>query len=312
MKSYTVRKKGLNKGAPRVYLDIEAMSLAGFLPGKTYRRSVDEENKRLTLTMVPNGTHLVCKKVRPDGSVLPIIDINSSETLRIFDGLLAVRIVVEVGRIFILPIASEVKRVDRLKRLKANLDRGVVVTAGISFGGGVLDHAAHAGFRDAGINATLALANEIDEGLLNHAIAHNDVWSDESIAIAAPMQELVQDDAAMHRLPKVDVLAAGIPCSGASQAGKSKRKIAMMEDHPEVGHLIASAIMVMNRIQPAPLMGCDTYIVKPSGYVSSSYQSKLHPYINYASTHSLRRISRSTCSVPNRRALLSSVISKSV
>ena len=136
-----------------------------------------------------------------------------------------------------MPIASEMKRVERLKRLRENLDAGVVKTAGISFGGGVLDHAAHTGLGDAGIDSTLAMANEIDEGLLNHASEHNDIWSASTIGIAAPMQELVQDYAAMHRLPQVDVFCGGVPCSGASQAGKSKRGLSKMEDHPLVGHL---------------------------------------------------------------------------
>jgi DNA (cytosine-5)-methyltransferase 1 len=254
MKRYIVRKLGVSKGCPRVYLDIDAMAGSGFLPGKTYTRHVDEEGRRLTLTVEPNGNYVVCKKSRSDGSELPIIDIHSSEALKMFEGLMAVRIVLQENTIHILPIASEVKRVERLKRLKAHLDDDGLTTAGLSFGGGVPDHAAHVGLKDCGLDATLTMAIEIDEELLNHAVAHNDVWNTNTIAIAAPMQELVQDDAAMAKLPRCDILAAGIPCSGASQAGKSKRKIDMMELHPEVGHLMASAIMVINRIQPAVIV----------------------------------------------------------
>lgn len=250
MQRYIIRKLGSHRGSPRVYLEIDTLSTMGFMPGKTFSRTIDEATKRLTLTVKPNGAYLVSQKEK-NGKTLPVIDINSMQALGMFDGLEAVRIVLEKQTIHILPIASEVKRVERLKRLSQHLDEGVITTAGVSFGGGILDHAAHAGLHDAGIEATLAMANEIDEGLLNHAIEHNDVWHENTIGIAAPMQELVQDDAAMSRLPKVDVLALGIPCSGASQAGKSKRKIGIMEAHPEVGHLIASAIMVMNRIQPS-------------------------------------------------------------
>lgn len=253
MQRYIVRKLGESKGAPRVYLDIDAMGAAGFLPGKTYSRKFNEERGGLTLTVETNGSYVVCKK-ECHGKTIPIIDINSSDALKSFEGLAAVRIVLEAGKIHILPIASEMKRVERLKRLSEHLDDGGVTTAGISFGGGILDHAAHAGLHDAGIEASLLMANEIDEGLLNHAIEHNDVWNANTMGIAAPMQELVQDDAAMSRLPKADVLAFGIPCSGASQAGKSKRKIEIMESHPEVGHLMASAIMIINRIQPAAIV----------------------------------------------------------
>ncbi len=250
MQRYIVRKLGSHRGSPRVYLDIDVMLVTGFLPGKTYSRTVDPEKKRLTLTAEANGAYVVCKKEK-GGKELPVIDINSSEALGMFEGLEAIRIIFEAGRIHILPIASEMKRVDRLKRLATNMDAGVIKTAGFSFGGGVLDHAAHCGLNEAGLGSTLAMANEIDESLLDHAGQHNDIWRSETVGIAAPMQELVQDEAAMQRLPHVDIFCGGIPCSGASQAGKSKRGLVMMENHPDVGHLIASAIMLINRMNPA-------------------------------------------------------------
>jgi DNA (cytosine-5)-methyltransferase 1 len=253
MKRYIVRKLGDHRGSPRVYLEIDAMSAAGFAPGKTYTRSVDMDKRRLTLTTQPNGDYVVCKKEK-QGKQLPVIDINSAHALRMFEGMDAVRIVVLQDEIHILPIASELARIKRLERLKANLDKGMVTTAGISFGGGVLDHAAHSGFQDAGINAELVMANEIDEQLLEHAIEHNDIWQSQTLGVAAPMQELAMDDAAMARLPQADAICLGIPCSGASRAGKSKNKLEFMEQHASVGGLISSAIMLINRIQPSILV----------------------------------------------------------
>lgn len=250
MQHYIVRNIGENRGKPRVYLETNALETAGFIPGKTYRREIDEESRRIVLTVEPNGAYLVSRKEKA-GRVLPVIDINSSEVLKVFDGMQAVRIVIQANSILIMPLASEAKRAARLERLKRNLDLGSVTTAGISFGGGVLDHAAHTGLHEAGISARLAMANEIDEGLLEHATQQNDIWHKDTVGVAAPMQELVQDDAAMRRLPVVDVLCAGIPCSGASVAGKAKRGLDLMEQHPAVGHLAASALMIINRIQPA-------------------------------------------------------------
>lgn len=250
MRSYTVRKIGENRGSKRIYIDSHGITQGGFLPGMTYNRVVDTLNKRITLNVDPDGCYVVSKKVE-SGRVLPIIDIRNNDVLGVFNGLEVVRIVVTDNVIYILPLASDVKRHERLTKLKSNLDSKFLTTAGISFGAGILDHALHAGLKDSGIDSQLLLANEIDEGYLNHAIAHNDVWNTDTIGIAAPMQELCADESAMRRLPRVDVLAAGIPCSGASRAGKSKRKLAMMEDHPSVGHLVASAIMLINRMNPA-------------------------------------------------------------
>lgn len=253
LNSYVVRSITENKGRPRLYLDITAMADAGFTPGRTYVRDVDASKHRITLIAQDNGTHVVCGKEKRQ-KVIPVIDVNNSALLKVFDGMQAVRIIVLPNRIYILPLASETKRLKRLQSLRENLDKGEITTGGISFGGGVLDHAAHAGLGDAGIHSKLSMANEINEDLLTHAVEHNDIWNKDTVGLAAPMQELVQDDWALARIPQLNVLALGIPCSGASKAGKSKRKLSMMEDHPQVGHLIAPAIMIVNRTQPAVLV----------------------------------------------------------
>lgn len=250
MQNYIVRQIGEHRGAPRIYLELAVMADAGFTPGKTYSRNIDSDKRRITLTLEANGTHVVSRKEK-NGLTLPVIDINSSGALKHFEGLQAVRVVCEQGRIMLLPMASETRLADRLQRLDTDLEAGVVTTAATSFGGGVLDHAAHTGLHASGIAAKLVMANEIDEDLLMHAREHNDVVTPSTVLCAAPMQELVQDDAAMARLPKASVFCLGIPCSGSSRAGRTKRGLAKMEDHPQVGHLVASAIMLLNRINPA-------------------------------------------------------------
>lgn len=264
MRRYIVRKLTTHRSSPRIYLDIRSLADAGFIPGKPYSRTLDVARKSLTLTVEPDGPFVVSRKNKGT-ELLPVIDINSSKDLAVFEGQETVRVVITDSAIHILPIASEVKRAERLARLSRNLEAGTITTAGISFGGGVLDHAAHTGLSDAGISAELAMANEIDEQLLDHAQEKNDIWAKSTIGIAAPMQELVQDPSAMACLPQVDLFCGGIPCSGASRAGKSKRGLTMMEDHPLVGHLVASALMVINRINPAVVV-----IENVPGYSSSA------------------------------------------
>ena len=158
MQRYIVRQIGERNGHPRIYLDVPEMAHAGFAAGKTYRRSFDPEAQRLTLSVEDNGSHVVSRKdVR--GKTVPVIDINSSELLKPFDGMQAVRIVIDANRIHILPLASEVRRTERLDRLAKNLAAGRIDTAAASFGGGVLDHASHTGLKAAGIDSHLVFAN---------------------------------------------------------------------------------------------------------------------------------------------------------
>lgn len=246
---YIVRQIGENRGAPRVYLDISGIEASGLAPGVAYRRDTDAKSKRVSLVVDPEGTFKVSKKVKNDVEV-PVIDINSAAALAPFEGMEAVRIILGKGVIHILPLASEVNRGRRIERLLKHASEGKVTTGSISHGGGILDHAAHAGLAAAGLQAHMLVANEIDESIAEHSQRVNEVWEKDTIALVAPMQEVVQDAWMMSQIPELDILAGGIPCSGASRAGKSKKGLDMMEAHEGVGHLIAPAIALIQRMNP--------------------------------------------------------------
>lgn len=248
MRRYMVREIGEHRGAPRIYLDNAALAIAGFTPGAAYKR--ETTGGRVVLRLDVNGQFKVSRKEK-EGKIIPVIDINSKEALSPLDGLKAVRLVIADGVISATPTASQANAQRRLKRLRENLAQGCIVSASLSHGGGIMDNAAHHGLAAAGIDSQMAFANEIDGDLMEHACGHNEVWSDTSMGLAAPMQEAVQDEWLMQRIPQVDILAVGIPCSGASRAGASKRGLDMMESHPEVGHLAASFLMMVQRTQPA-------------------------------------------------------------
>ena len=247
---YLVREIKEHRNSPRIYLDNSVLDDAGFQTGVRYSRIVDTANKRLILRVDEEGMYRVSgKEVR--GKSVPVIDLNSKAAFEPLDGLKAVRIVIQDNMICAMPLASEINARDRLQRLRQHLAEGALVTGSLSHGGGLLDHAAHQGLHEAGIRASMHMANEIDGDLLEHASEHNDVWTSGTVGLAAPMQEVVQDEWLMSRLPKLDILAVGIPCSGASRAGVSKRGLEKMEDHPEVGHLVASCLMMVQRTQPS-------------------------------------------------------------
>ena len=85
--------------------------------------------------------------------------------------------VVGRDRVYLLPLASELKKRERLTRLVRKAGAGEPLASRIqSHGGGVLSHAIHPGRQDAGVECELVFANELRDDLLAQAIEHNDAW----------------------------------------------------------------------------------------------------------------------------------------
>ena len=63
-----------------------------------------------------------------------------------------------------------------------------------------------------------------------------------------PAAGLAFDQKALARLPCVDLLEAGLACSGASASGRAKRHLAVPEAHPEVGHLVAGFLALVAQV----------------------------------------------------------------
>jgi DNA (cytosine-5)-methyltransferase 1 len=252
MKDVWIKRVGTHRGAPRIFLDAAQAARAGFAPGEKFE--IEIEGQRVVLTKHDDGSRTVSARRRGD-KAHPVIDINSKDVLSMFDGMDAVRVVVGHNKVYLLPLASEVKRKERYDRLRRKLaDREPLKMASLCHGGGILSHAIHKGLEEAGVKTELEFVNELREDLLEQACEMNDAWSDRTSALAVPMQEVVQDDWLMQALPKIEILEMGLPCSGASRAGIAKRELSKMEDHPEVGHLMFAALVILNKTQPAAVL----------------------------------------------------------
>ncbi|KGM38720.1 hypothetical protein JY96_21340 [Aquabacterium sp. NJ1] len=253
MDSYIVRAIGSNRGARRIYIDGAVLARSQFVPGTTFDIEACPSKRTLILHRRENGSRVVSKK-RKHGSqdVAPVIDINSNGMLSTLGAVMVVRITISALQITITPLASELSRLDRLERLSRSVDAGRLQVGSIAHGIGVLAHTAHQGLKRAELDADLAVAVEINADWLNQAIEHNPAWSSKTVAVAAPMQEYAQDP--QSRGFKVDVVELGIPCSGASVAGKAKRGLKRMESHPEVGHLVVPALMLIAAWNPAAVV----------------------------------------------------------
>lgn len=254
LQDVVIRGIGQHRGAPRLYLDMPEVDRADFKRGTVYKVHVDETAMKVTVVADEDGDRVVSgKEVR--GGMQPVIDLSSRRVLGLFEGHAQVRVVFMAKRIFILPLASAVAQMERLKRLHGKLERGEALSvASIAHGGGVMSHATHAGAQDAGVVLHQAVVNEIDAELMGVSRANNSTWEGTTRGLNMPMQELVQDSWVMDKLPLVEVLEGGIPCSGASRAGITKRRLPVPEAHPEVGHLMAPTLMLIQKMQPAVVL----------------------------------------------------------
>lgn len=253
LNGYYIKKKGETSKGPRVWLQGSQPESAGFTPGRKYDISIIE-GKTVVLTVNANGSRIVSSKKKTNSNELaPVIDINSHALLAIFDGMAAVQVIFKDGEIVILPLVSEIKKQERYQRLKSKLACGDPLLMGSLFhGGGIMSNALHHGLNKAGIPAKLAFANDTREELLVHAQAHNDAWDEDTMMLAAPMQELAFDyENGLAMLPPVEIFEAGIACSGASKSGRSKLGLAHPEAHEHVGHLIVSTLVILNKVNPA-------------------------------------------------------------
>lgn len=254
MNTVSLNRMSEKAGKPRFWLEGKRLSNCGFMPGKQF--VVQPQGQGIVLKLVDSsGTNTVSRRERSSGRVDSIIDVTSQDALKPLEGCATLRVVWGEGQIFISPIASELRLVRRLKRLKEKVITGVkLATAGIAAGGGILSHAVHSGLKKAEVPAQLHAYNEIREDLVEQALRHNDVVNDQTIVLNLPLQELAYDEQVLSRVGEVDIIELGLPCSGASVAGRAKRKLDVPEAHPDVGHLAAGALAVVAKLNPAALI----------------------------------------------------------
>lgn len=266
-------KLGTNRGSPRVWLEGRALDTAGFKPGSHYSLVVGDA--RVTLRIAENGARVVSTKRRKDAD-LPVIDLNSRESLAVFAGLDRLRVVIRANEIHLLPLATQAKAKERLARIQRKVETGEPLSVGsLCHGGGILSLALHAGLRSGGVASELSFANDIDAGVLEQAQGHNPAWNADTTLIAAPMQEVVADNWLLKQIGHVDLLEAGIPCVAASLAGRAKKGLAMAEADPNAGHLVVAFLGIVEALQPAIVV-----------------VENVPPYQNTASAHLIRHTLR--------------------
>lgn len=224
---------------PSVWLEGKKLAKGGIETGEVLYAHFDKDRKRVVAQKAPNSidndvlTFTVSRR-RRNGKEYPLIELRSVELATMFANAEILRVAISNGRITIRAHSQGNKENSRLNRILRKVRNGEKLEVGSLFhGGGVLDRAIHEGFLLSDISSAIKVAVEIEGKYLESSLVNNTMlWDENSIAIESSIEQVDIANA-----PTLDVIIAGIPCTGASLSGRAKRKLKCAEEHPSAGAL---------------------------------------------------------------------------
>ncbi|MEH6454806.1 MAG: DNA cytosine methyltransferase [Cocleimonas sp.] len=220
----------------------------GFKHGDYFRVETDFDKKEVTFVRDVNGDCFVSKRTGKDGSILPLIEFKDNVLSEIFEVGMKIRIVVKEGIAVISVHGHHNEAVKRTTRFLEKVLKGEPLQVGSLFtGGGVLDRAIHEGLKLAGVNSYLKVALESDVRYVDALLKNQaDLFRDDSIVINSLIEDLE-----IKRDFSLEIVVCGLPCLGASPAGKSKLKISHAEQHPQAGNCFFHTLNFIKASNPA-------------------------------------------------------------
>lgn len=239
-------KLGEHRGKKRIWLEGQKLAREGYQPGT--KLAMTCADGKIILSTQEQGRFTVSKRER-GGRTMPIIDLTAHEIAEMFEGVAMLRVAIQQGRIVITAHHQQALVDERVNRLLNKLSRGENLSVCSLFhGGGILDKALHSGFKKSGIATSVKVAVEMDGSYLDSSLRNNlEIWDQDSIVIESPIQAV---DLMKHP-PQADVLVGGIPCTGASKAGRTKNKLTFAESHEDAGALFFNFLQFAAAINPA-------------------------------------------------------------
>lgn len=207
MTAIIITKVGINRNAPRIWIEGRKLERGGFRSGETY--TVDTtKSDRITLVKSSTGKRTVSAKKR-NGHELPIIDMNAQTLANWFDVDEKLRLTIRKGRIVIRKHYLKAVSQDRLARIRNKImENRKLAVHSLFHGGGYLDASIHSGLAKAGVGSFVQVAVEMERKYLDLSLEINPhLFTEESVLIEAQIQDISLDHAI-----EADVCVLGIPC----------------------------------------------------------------------------------------------------
>jgi len=242
---------GESRNVARIWIEGQQLTHAGVKIGALYGIKVRPADERIELCEVDSSytgqTFTVSKRER-NGVVHPLFEVRSNVLREVFEKVNCIRVAIRNGQIVLTAnhIVTQVR--ERVRRLLDKLRRNVAIgVCSLFHGGGVKDKALHDGLRRAGVNSFVQVAVEQDSRYINASLRNNpELWTPESVVICSDIRHVNWRNAL-----SCELLAAGIPCTGASRSGRAKNRTTVAEEHPDAGTLFIDFIDGIKATNPA-------------------------------------------------------------
>ncbi len=239
-----------HRGGKRLYMQGLKLADAGYTVGSNYQITEDAESNSLILSQDESGNLKVSRK-KVGAVIYPVIDL-CSQQLMDFLGAEITKVCVTISshriKISLHPVDLSIK--DRMYRLYQRISLGQPLMMGsLCHGGGILDHALHSGLADEGINTQLSWLIEMNDVYIQSSLNNNTVVDENTLIINGTLEEIDTEN-----LSIVDILVAGLPCTGASKSGKSSNKIKHAEQHKSAGTAFLGFLDIIKQTKPAVVL----------------------------------------------------------
>ena len=225
IKTYS-SKIGDRNGTKRIWIESKKLHETQLAEHLRYEPIYDFENKKIILR--PGFTNKIVVRERNN---MPIIDIINQNVNEIFDGYHHVVIKLFNDEVIIEPLKEEKDQQIAKQKAYSKIPTAIEIFAG----GGTLVKS----WTDAGIKTVAAV--ELEDKYLQNLEANNP-------SVTTFCGDLAKLDVSM--LPDADMVVAGIPCEGYSQAQTKSEKF---EAHP-TGSLGFYVLKIIDAIRPAVVL----------------------------------------------------------
>lgn len=251
MKLLTCTSIGLNRNKARFWIEGQKLDFA-FRKGQKLKYDINHETKQMVIQVSDEGTHSVSVRSRTQK---PLVEIKDDEFELVFGIGTDLRVAISKGLMVVSIQPNVIKQQERENRIKDRVRNGKPLRKGSVFtGGGVIDAAFKEGFESQNLDAYTKFCIEVESKYVDSICKNQpDLFRSDSYIINSGVEMLDYDNC-----PTVDIILAGIPCTGSSNSWRSgsgyKKGSTVAESHNTSGAAFFYLLNIVKACNPSVIV----------------------------------------------------------